>query len=55
LRGPLPNHLHRWCPSPSRRSHESRGVACVLAEAVHLVLRLFDRLVAKEGGKFYVK
>ncbi|KIY94294.1 hypothetical protein MNEG_13668, partial [Monoraphidium neglectum] len=34
--------------------HEPRSAACVLAEAVHLVLRLYDRLVAREGGKFYV-
>ncbi|KAI8471860.1 MAG: timeless protein-domain-containing protein [Monoraphidium minutum] len=35
--------------------HEPRGAAGVLAEALHLVLRLYDRLVAKEGGKFYVR
>jgi hypothetical protein len=41
-------------PNPPLR-HEPRSAACVLAEAVHLVLRLYDRLVAREGGKFYVR
>ncbi|GBF93528.1 hypothetical protein Rsub_06248 [Raphidocelis subcapitata] len=35
--------------------NEPRSAAAVLAEAVHLTLRLYDRLVAKEGGKFYVR
>ncbi len=35
--------------------HQPRSHACDLVEAVHVVLRMYDRLTAREGGAFLVR